>query len=299
MLDEYLFGTAARISPEAPVMVIRQERTHSVPGGAANVALNLVALGAKATVVGVCGCDAAGDALAVRCQERGTDTELVRDPNRVTTRKTRVLADSAHQVVRVDHEQDDPLGPELEDRLIRAMDRLLADADVLIISDYLKGTLTQKTARFAVDRAAEIGVPTVVNPKPRSAKQYAGASLVSLNRAELTGLMGLERPFDPEAATTLAGQVCSILSVESVLATLGERGMAAANRDGEQFDVPGERVEVYDTAGAGDTVVATVALGMATCGFRREVFELAAATSACVVRKVGVAVPAATDLASL
>lgn len=294
MLDEYIFGRATRISPEAPVMVIRQQSTNAVPGGAANVAKNIRALGADAKIVGVIGCDAAGERLETAMLQDGS-AALVRDPNRATTRKTRVLADHAHQVLRIDHEDDEPIQPETEDRLLAMIEECLPEADVVLVSDYLKGTATERVVRGLIGMAGK--TPVVVNPKPRSAALFAGATLVSLNRAEASEALGEWRGIADEDAIDAAERLRKMLGVSSVLITLGEGGMAVAGES--QFRVEAPKVEVYDTAGAGDTVIATVALGLAAGGLQREVFELAAQTAASVVRKVGVATPSADDLRRL
>lgn len=298
MLDEYIFGTATRISPEAPVMVVRQNRVSHVPGGAANVARNIVALGGTARLAGIVGQDEPADRLALALGSEGIDPAgLVTDPTRATTRKTRVLADHAHQVLRIDHEEDGPLSAEIEAALIERIAAGLTDVDVLVLSDYLKGALTPTVARHAIDQARAQGVPVVVNPKPRSLAQYAGASLVSLNRAEATEALGLWRPLQDAGAVEAGAALRAKLGVDAVLVTLGESGMHASGP--ADFTIAAPRVEVYDTAGAGDTVVATVALGLAAVGFEREVFELASQTAASVVSHVGVATPTPEDLERL
>lgn len=298
MLDEYIFGKAARISPEAPVMVIRQTSTDRVPGGAANVARNLVALGAETQVLGVIGCDEAGEHLKQSLRDHGLQAErLVTDASRPTTRKTRVVANHAHQVLRIDHEEEASASSEVEGRLIEAGSELVDGADVVVLSDYLKGALTPGVVERLITVAKERGVPVVVNPKPRSLRMYAGATLASLNRSEAAETLGRWQGLSDAEAPSAAREILGGFGVESVLVTLGESGMVAAGASDVRVEAP--RVEVYDTAGAGDTVVATVALGLAAVGFAPAVFELAAETSASVVKHVGVATPSAEDLARL
>ena len=297
MLDEYIHGRATRISPEAPVMVIRQQSTSSVPGGAANVAQNIRALGAEARTVGVVGADAAGDALEAALRLSG-ELGLVRDPIRATTRKTRVLADHAHQVLRIDHEGEEPVSAEIEQKLIDSALSHFDGCQVLVLSDYLKGALTERVAQTLISCANGSGVPVVANPKPRSLEQYRGATLVSLNRAEASEVVGRHAEILNEDALAVAKDICDRFGVGAVLVTLGEGGMAVAGDS--SFLVSAPRVEVYDTAGAGDTVIATVALGLGSgSGVTQPVFELAAQTSASVVRKVGVATPQPEDLAAI
>ncbi len=299
MLDEYVFGKATRISPEAPVMVVRQTGAKAVPGGAANVAKNVVALGGEVEVLGVAGADEAGDRLETALKGLpGSTTHLVREGGRVTTRKTRVVADHAHQVLRIDHEDQSPLREETENQLLNALRGSLKRCQVVVLSDYLKGVLTRRLAKQVVALAKEAGVPVVVNPKPTSVPLYAGATLISLNRPEIAGFLGEPAPETREQAVGMARRARALMQSEVALVTLGEDGMVA-DWTGGGACVPAPKVEVYDTAGAGDTVVATVALGLAAAGVRREIFELASQASARVVQHVGVAVPDSADLAAI
>jgi D-beta-D-heptose 7-phosphate kinase/D-beta-D-heptose 1-phosphate adenosyltransferase len=298
MLDEYIFGAATRISQEAPVMVIRQSGTRAVPGAAANVAANMVAMGAAVEIVGVVGDDVAGRMLTEALVSSGLGGDgVVRDPSRVTTRKTRVLANHAHQVLRIDHESTEPVTGGVEqavlDRALAALDRV----DVVLISDYLKGAVTSRAIQTLVAAGREKGVPVVANPKPRSLPDYRDAALVSLNRYEAADALRLESLPD-EAGVDAARALREQFGVENVIVTLGASGMAAAGPSGA-WSVPAVRVELYDEAGAGDTVIATIALGMAAGAFGPDLLRLATETAAAVVRKVGVAVPSEEDLAAI
>ncbi|MEQ1822654.1 MAG: bifunctional ADP-heptose synthase [Fimbriimonadaceae bacterium] len=294
MLDEYVFGTAERISPEAPVIVLQRNGAKSVPGGAANVALNLQALGAETTIVGIIGDDEAGKTLEAALTESGLTHKLICASDRVTTRKTRIVADRRHQILRIDHETSGSISVDSESEVTLAALSLIKEADIVVFSDYLKGCVTPKVAAQVLASAGSC--PVVCNPKPRSLSQYRGATLVSLNRSEANGALG--RSIDASEGVTAAGELREVIGAESVLITFGDEGMAAANADGGFF-VPATPVEVADPAGAGDTVIAAVALGLCAVGFKREVFELAAKAAACVVRHVGVATPSADDLANL
>ena len=295
MLDEYVFGRATRISPEAPVMVVKHQRTTRVPGGAANVARNIIALGGSAKAIGVAGNDEAGDLLEKSFHDHGfTDVLLLRDPARSTTRKTRVLADHTHQVLRIDQEDDVPISGEISDQLLKSAEAAVAEVDVVVLSDYMKGVLTERLAKAIIERARSLGKIVVANPKPRTLPWYEGANLVSLNRAEASEALNLHHDITVKEAVASAEELRSKTNCDAVLLTLGEGGMVAAG--GETLAIAAPKVEVYDTAGAGDTVIATVALGLSTSGFRKEVFELAAQTAGSVVRHVGVAVPSEADL---
>ncbi|HWD37730.1 MAG TPA: bifunctional ADP-heptose synthase, partial [Fimbriimonas sp.] len=270
MLDEYVYGRATRISQEAPVMVIRQSSTRVVPGGAANVAANLRALGAITEIVGVVGDDQPGRQLKEALSNTGARVPgIVTDSLRPTTRKTRVLADSAHQVLRIDHEDLTPVSQRIQDELIEAVALRMDNADVLLISDYRKGTMTSELIAALIDRATAKQVPLVANAKPRGLEHYSGAALLSLNRPETAQASGLtEMMADATDLTTLvelsrsaAAQLGEQYGIGTVLVTLSEFGMCT--RD---FYIPPRRVEVFDEAGAGDTAIATVTLGLATAG---------------------------------
>ncbi len=300
MLDEYIFGRATRISQEAPVMVVRQHRTDAVPGGAANVAKNLIALGARTSVVGVVGADHAGETLGEALRTSGIDeVHTVVDRSRPTTRKTRVLADSAHQVLRIDHEDHSSVSPEIEASLLEAILQSVSKVDVVLISDYQKGAVTRRLVKDTIAAAAERGVPVIANAKPNSIGWYRGASLVSLNQPEAAAALGwseLKEEHELQTSSVETGiraakQLRSEHGIDHVLVTLGGQGMCT-----ESGWTSPHRVEVFDTAGAGDTTIATVTLGFASVGFQPDVFALAARTAACVVQKVGVAVPTSKDL---
>lgn len=295
MLDEYIVGRATRISPEAPVMVIRQQSTMSMPGGAANVAKNIIALGGYATILGIVGKDQAAETLKQAFAEQHIDhASLVHDAARPTTRKTRVLADHAHQVLRIDHEDESPLSSEAEAALLNQALELMPDHQVVVLSDYLKGALTPLVSGRIIVAAREKGIPVVVNPKPRSLGQYAGATIISLNRSEAAEALKRWQGLPDEDALAAAHELRENLGVTSMVVTLGESGLvASSDRD---IKVSAPRVEVYDTAGAGDTIVATVALGAAANCDLEQTLKLATETAAAVVRKVGVATPSAEDL---
>ncbi len=298
MLDEYIFGRINRISQEAPVMVVRQTSTHRVPGGAANVAKNVAALGGTVTVLGVAGNDTAGTQLEEALAELGEiRSALIRDPSRITTRKTRVVANHSHQVLRIDDEVEVPIGPGTEDLLLEALNRTLKGSAVLILSDYVKGVMTPRLIQESISMAQALGIPVVANAKPFSVGQYCGATLVSLNRPETAKVTGAE-PQSREHAAEQAAAIAKQYGIESVLVTLGEDGMVAA-KGNQTILTPPVEVEAYDAAGAGDTVIASVGLGLASIGFRPEVFALAAQTSAKVIQHVGVAVPTPEDIASI
>jgi rfaE bifunctional protein kinase chain/domain len=296
MLDEYIFGSASRISQEAPVIVVKQNRVSSVPGGAANVAMNLMALGANTGVVGVVGDDVAADDLEGSLRLSGVSPiEIFRDPGRPTTRKTRVVANHSHQVLRIDVEEEIPIGPAMIEALLQRVKKTAAGQDVLLLSDYQKGAIPGPVIERIIALGKELNVPVVANAKPGSAHFYHGANVVSLNRFEASSAMGYLTPITDDIAIETAKKLREELEIDSLVITLGASGMVVANEK-DAKSVPAIRVEVYDEAGAGDTVIATLAL-CATCGpIDEEALRLATHTAASVVRKVGVAVPTAEDL---
>jgi len=296
MLDEYIVGSIDRISPEAPVMVVRKESTRWVPGGAANVAKNIAALGAQARVLGVAGDDEGGRLLseAIVTQD-GLDATLFTDPGRVTTRKTRILANHSHQVLRVDEETNQPVSREVLEWVLQSLD--IDSVDVVFLSDYLKGMLTPALNQAVIEVAKKAGKWVVVNAKPASAKTFLGSDLLTLNRGEAASVLG-HRPANLADGVSAASHLRNELGVQGVLVTMGDLGMSAAWSGGEA-QVSAPEVEAYDVAGAGDTVLATIGLGLARSGFSSQIFELAAQTSAKVVQHVGVAIPSAIDLETI
>lgn len=301
MMDEYVWGRTSRISPEAPVMVIDVERESRVPGGAANVVNNLLALGAQVTVIGVVGDDEAGVALAADLERGGADVSgIVTDSSRPTTRKTRVVAHS-QQVLRVDREQAHPIDSTIAARLREHLTHQIASADLLLISEYNKGVFTPEVAESALGLAQQNSVVVTSNPKPPNVHLLAGARAVSLNQFEAQTLANDNRflipaeevspdlPFAGREGLEEAGiALVRKLGIETLLVTLSSKGMTLFHKIGTAEHIPPHRVEVYDAAGAGDTVISTLSLAVAAGANLYDAAVLAATAAACVVRKVGV-----------
>lgn len=294
MMDEYLWGRATRISPESPVMVVEVERESSVPGGAANVVNNLLALGAQVAVVGAVGADAVGAALRADLEQRGADVRgIVADPSRPTTRKTRIVAHS-QQVLRVDREQRHPLAAEIAQRLLQHLERYAQAAEAVVISDYDKGLLTPEVARAAVQAAHRAGIFLTANPKPPNARSLAGARLISFNQSEAeatASVAGMQHATSgEEVALERAGTaLLRELGVETLVVTRGAKGLSLWQAGGGVRHVPAHPVEVYDVAGAGDTVISALTLSLTAGASVEEAAVIANHAAACVVRKVGVA----------
>lgn len=303
MLDEYQWGRATRISPESPVMVVDIERESSVPGGAANVVNNLVALGAQVLVIGVVGDDSAGKILKEALKAEGADISgIVIDPSRPTTRKTRIVAHS-QQVLRIDREQTYPVTNEIARKLLDRMHSELQGADAIVISDYNKGVLTHATASVAVKTAREAGLLLTANPKPQTVHFLQGAPFVQLNQIETesaAALLGILVPRNggDTFSEEVGEQLRSRLELHNLLVTRGSKGLTLFSKDHEPQHIPPHVVEVFDVAGAGDTVISTMTLGL-ICGANAfDSSVIANRAAACVVRKVGVATVTVNEILS-
>jgi len=261
MLDLYLRGDVERISPEAPVPVVRVRERKEALGGAANVAANTAALGARTELVAAIGSDNNGERLRAMLTAIGADPRGLIVTDRPTTTKTRVVA-RGQQVVRVDEEVDsDLVGAEVE-ALHAAVDRAVADADALVLEDYNKGVLVESVIRRAIAAANAKQIPVIVDPKYRNFFAYRGASVFKPNRRELEAALGAAVDLEhPEALPAVLGR----LGAERLLLTLSERGMALIEPDGQIHRIPTMAREVFDVVGAGDTVTAWLA-AMLACG---------------------------------
>lgn len=296
MLDAYLTGRASRISPEAPVPVVHVSEERVAVGGAANVASNVVALGARCELAGCVGADVAGtqlrDALARNGGER-IRTHFVEQSGRPTTVKTRVMA-RHQQVVRFDRERVDDLPDPVASELLRMIDGAIAEADVLILQDYNKGVLTQPVIRGALAAAKQRGIPSLVDPKFRHFFEYGGATVFKPNVLELSAALGSAVSGTVDAELEDARQR---VGCENLLVTLGENGMAVCH-GGEVFRVPAVARDVYDVSGAGDTVSAYVALTLAAGATIEEATLLANLAAAVEVGKTGAATVTPAELRS-
>jgi rfaE bifunctional protein, domain I len=292
MLDVYLTGDVERISPEAPVPVVRvRERKHAL-GGAANVAQNVVAIGAHCDFVGAIGDDTGGATLMEMLQAIGEEGRSLVRVERPTTQKTRIVARS-QQLVRVDEEEDaDLVGAEIE-MVLEAVRIALASADAVVLEDYNKGVLVPAVIREAIERAAERGIPVVVDPKFRNFFSYRGATMFKPNRRELEAALGAAVDVDhPDAVPATLQR----LGVEHILLTLGDRGMALFSAGGEVVRVPTVAREVYDVVGAGDTVTAYLATMLAAGASAREAAEIANVAAGIEVGKLGAATVSAAEV---
>lgn len=294
MLDRYVYGTVKRISPEAPVPVLAVEREVAMPGGAGNVVRNLTALGAAVAFVSVVGDDQAGsDLTGLIGGQPGVEPWLLVQGGRHTTTKTRFIANGQH-MLRADQEVVQGIHPRLADRMVKIAGDAVAATTVLVLSDYGKGVLDGTTAKRLIDAAHAAGRPVVVDPKGRDYSRYAGADLITPNRAELAEATGL--PVDTEEAILDAMRTLQQAhDFRAVLVTRSEDGMTLLE-DGRIHHFPAEAEEVHDVSGAGDTVVSTLSAGMAA-GLKLPVAaRLANIAAGIVVGKVGTAVAREEEL---
>lgn len=285
MLDEYLVGEVDRISPEAPVPVVRIRERRYALGGVANVAQNVAAIGAECRLVCAVGRDAPGTQLLDMLGQMGLSPAGVVRTSRPTTRKTRVVARS-QQLVRIDEEEDSDLSAADALQVVAAIDKALSDADALILEDYNKGVLVPAVIQEAIRRARARAIPVVVDPKYRHFFAYRGATIFKPNRRELEAALGAAVDLDHPEAVPGALQR---LGVDHLLLTLGERGMLLASADGTLETVPTVAREVYDVVGAGDTVTAYLAAVLAAGGTAGEAAVIANYAAGVEVAKLGAA----------
>lgn len=298
MLDEFVWGDVTRISPEAPVPVvdIRRESVHL--GGAANVLANLLALGARASVVGVVGQDQAGTRLRAELERvagfEHAGESLVVDESRPSTIKTRIIAHS-QLVVRADRERRTPVEAAIEERLIGVLHDALKEADAFVVSDYEKGAVTPRVLAQVLPFAYERGISVLVDPKIRNFPFYRPATLITPNHHEALRLTNTEDHTD-EGLKAAAHIIRERLSCESVLITRGERGMMLLEKEREPIYVETAAREVYDVTGAGDTVIATLSAALSAGASMLEAAILANHAAGIVVGKVGTATATADEI---
>lgn len=295
MLDEFVWGDVTRISPEAPVPVVDVRRESVHLGGAANVLANLIALGARGTVVGVIGNDEAGKRLRKGLRELDPDANdnLIVDEVRPSTIKTRIIAHS-QLVVRADRESRAPVDPKIEDKIVACLKEALHDAHAFVVSDYDKGVVTPRILGEILPFAYE-RVPVLIDPKLRNFNFYRPATLVTPNHHEALRMSDSEDHSDDgshHAATVIRKK----LACDAVLITRGDRGMMLLEADGQPVYVNTAAREVYDVTGAGDTVIAALAAALAAGTSMVEAAALANHAAGIVVGKVGTATATAAEL---
>jgi len=296
MVDRFLWGRVDRISPEAPVPVVRIERETAKLGGAANVAANIRALGAEVVLFGVCGEDEAARRLRDLLADHGIDAGgLVAAADRPTTIKTRVLAHN-QQVVRTDREDDRPVEARVLEELA---DRLARDGsfDGFVLSDYGKGVLTDSALAAFIGDAGSRGVPVVVDPKRGDYSQYRGVTSLTPNQKEAE--QACATVIESDAGLRAAGRtLLDRTAAEAVLVTRGEHGMALFEKGGDEHHLATEATTVYDVTGAGDTVIAVYTAALAAGAAFADAARLANHAAGLAVRELGTATVTADQLRS-
>ncbi len=295
MLDRFVHGDMERISPEAPVPVLRLRETREMLGGTGNVASNIASLGGGAVLVGLVGADGPGAALRRLVADRpGLLAALVDSPHRPTICKTRFIA-GRQQVVRADDESTAPLRPEEQEALLATVEARLPAAGAVILSDYGKGVLFPRLVEHVIAQARARAIPVFVDPKTDDFSRYRGATCITPNLKELASASRL--PVGDEASVAAAARrVMADAEADAILATRSEHGMMLVERGGEVHSVPARAREVFDVSGAGDTVIATLALAHASGRSLVQSMHIANAAAGVVVSKLGTATAAMAEV---
>jgi D-beta-D-heptose 7-phosphate kinase/D-beta-D-heptose 1-phosphate adenosyltransferase len=295
MVDRYVYGEVARVSPEAPIPVLLRTSDQTMLGGVGNVARNVAGLGGRAGLVGVIGDDAgAGEALQLVGADAGLESHLVVGQSRPTTIKTRFVA-SGQQLLRLDAEDSRPIDAETEARLVRAVDHAARDAGAILLSDYAKGAVTPAVIEACLRAARASGAPLIVDAKARSLVKYGAADLIKPNALELSAMTGL--PTDTDAQVEAALQaVLGDCAAKAVLVTRGAKGMSLAVRGQAVEHIRGVPRRVFDVSGAGDTGLAALGLALAAKAPLLQAVEFAVLASGVAVTKVGTAVVSPAEL---
>jgi len=295
MIDHYVWGDATRLSPEAPVPVVNVKSESTTLGGAANVAQNLVSMGAKVVLGGLVGDDISGGQLTAILEQEGIDTcGIIKDSSRPTTVKTRVLAGS-HQLVRVDREVTDAVALELEDELLNKLKDCIAQTDIVLFSDYNKGLFSPSLTQRLIAAINEQGKKIIVDPKGLNYSKYKDVYIIKPNRKELTEAAKAEKIKTIEDLQQASKTIFEQTGVEYLVVTLSEEGMAIVSELTYKL-LPVKATEVFDVTGAGDTVLAAMAYFIASGMSVEEACELANHAAAIVIRRVG---SATTTLAEI
>ena len=286
MLDRYWWGSVNRISPEAPVPVVILEKTSVAAGGAANVAANVVGLGAKTFLVGVVGDDLEAENLAEILKKSNiSDEYLIHLENRQTSVKTRIVAHS-QQVVRLDQENTTAISELEAEKVFKKIEKIIVKSDIVIISDYAKGFLVEKLLLRLITKCKKEKKKILVDPKGKDYTKYKGATLLTPNKKEATDACGLEE--GESDAVEKAGKILlENISTESVLITQGEKGMTLFQNDGSNHRFDALARKVYDVTGAGDTVIATLAVAIGAGLDFFEAAKIANIAAGLVVEQIG------------
>lgn len=295
MLDRFIYGAVDRISPEAPVPVLRYGREASMPGGAANVARNLSSLGLRPVLIGACGDDDAGrELLSLFDQDLSLSVRLVTMKGRPTTLKCRFVA-GGHQLLRVDTENLAPIGEAAESELIAILSEEAPGSAVILISDYAKGLLTDRVLRAVMGIASELNIPVIADPKGRDFARYGAVDVLKPNASELAAATNMRVSTDEEAEEALREAV-NLLPAKAIVVTRAARGISFIGQNRSVQHEAGRAREVFDVSGAGDTSLAALAAAVAGGGTLSEAVSLAISASGIAVGKAGTATVSAQEV---
>ncbi len=295
MIDEYLWGNVDRISPEAPVPVVAVETESQTLGGAGNVINNLVAMGARVFAIGTAGTGKAGQMIFEKLEDLGVETSgIVSEPERPTTRKTRVIA-SNQQVLRIDKEVKRRINSRTLERLTKIIASRIREVDLIIISDYDKGLVTRELVARTVDLAHQHGVLTLADPKSLDFTKYTGVSVLTPNKKE-AGLAANMDILTDEDLAAASEKIMAQASLQRLLITCGKDGMGLFERGKASRTIESKARQVFDVSGAGDTVISLLGLGLASGAGFEAAAGAANAAAGIVVAKVGTATASIDEL---
>ena len=287
MLDKYLWGDVTRISPEAPVQVVNVVKETFAPGGASNVATNVSALSGKVFMAGISGNDDARKILLNELGKRNINTDgILIDPDKPTTQKIRIMG-KGQQLLRVDYENKTHLHDDIELSIMKFFDSIFSKVDVIVISDYSKGVITEKVSQKLIELSSRFNKPLIVDPKPGHKKLYRGATLITPNNSEASEMTEIEDGSD-DSIISMGKMLMEDLDT-NVLITRGEKGMSLFEKNSSITHIPANAREVYSIIGAGDTVVATLALSLACKADLKDAALLANIAAGIKVGKIGTA----------
>ena len=299
MVDEYLWGDVDRISPEAPVQVVSVKEENYTLGGAGNVVNNLIALGAKVSLIGVIGSDRCGHLLLTKLKELGVNIEgVVEEPDRPTTRKTRIISGN-QQVLRIDRETKKDISRQSFDIILNYIERVMPDVDLVLISDYGKGLITADLLRSLTSIAKKHNPPkrTIVDPKGLDFSKYSGVSLLTPNKKEAAFASGIE--IVDESTLIKAGhRILETVKTENLLVTCGKDGMVLFEDNKKPYYITAQTRQVFDVSGAGDTVIAVLGLAIASGASFVKAASIANTAAGIVVSKVGTSTVSKNELLS-
>jgi D-beta-D-heptose 7-phosphate kinase/D-beta-D-heptose 1-phosphate adenosyltransferase len=290
MIDEYIWGHVNRISPEAPVQIVEVEKEESTLGGAGNVVKNLASLKAHVFVCSVVDESDTGELIVNELNRLGVETSgIFKNPEKVSSSKTRILSlDTNQQILRVDRESLQPISQNDEKKITDYINSHIEKLGAIILSDYLKGVLTQTLTKKIIARAREKNIPVIVDPKGKNYEKYRNATVITPNKKEAEAVFNLQTG-DDQTLFKAGRHFLNRLKTEAILVTLGKDGMALFQKGRKVIQISAVRKEVYDVTGAGDTVISLLGLGMASGLDLRDSIEIANIAAGIVVSKIGTA----------